>query len=95
MTSKIFVLALAVVSILSGCGAGPQPLAQAEMKESLDSALVVRQLYDASEGDFDKVPADGKKKLIERFKSEDGAKKAFAAIKSGPGAALPTTTPGQ
>ena len=93
MTLKLTILALSLTAFLTGCGAGPQPMATQEMKQSLDNAVVVRQIYDASGGDFDKVPESDKKKLIERFKNEDGAKKAFAAIKNGPNSGPPAAPP--
>ena len=89
MTLKFTVLAISLTAILTGCGSGPQPMATQEMQQSFDNAIVVKQIYDASGGDFDKVPEADKKKLIERFKNEDGAKKAFAAIKNGPNSGPP------
>lgn len=92
MTCKQAISVLIIAFALVGCGAGPQPTADAEINKATDNAKVVRAIYDAAGGDFEKVPDGDKKKLIEIYKDEAGAKKAFDLIKNPPGG-LPGAPP--
>ncbi len=84
-TFKHTLLISFIAAVLAGCGAGPQPMATADMNKSFEANTKVRAIFDAAGGDFEKVSESDKKFLVERFKSEEKAKEAFEAIKHPPG----------
>lgn len=92
MTCKQAFSILFVAIALVGCGAGTQDVAKADIEHATDNAKVVRSIYDAAGGDYDKVPEGDKKKLAEIYKSDDAARKAFDLIKNPPGG-MPSGAP--
>lgn len=95
MTFRQLISVTAIAAILAGCGAGPQAIDTATVQKNTDANKKVRAIFDAAGGDFEKVPASDKPFLIERFKDEVGAKKAFEQIKNPPGGMGGTPTPSQ
>ena len=85
MFSKLLLSLFAMSCILVGCSAGSQTYDEDAIKHATDNAKVVRGIFDASGGDYDKVPASDKKKLAEIYKDDAGARKAFELIKHPPG----------
>jgi hypothetical protein len=85
MNFKLIFSALVLVGILSGCGTAPPAIDEETIKHATDNAKVVRGIFDASGGDYDKVPAGDKNKLIGIYKDDAGARKAFELIKHPPG----------
>lgn len=92
MTIKQLLTATVLSSILIGCGAGPQPVDTDTVQKNTDANKRVRSIFDASGGDFDKVPEADKKFLIERFKTEKEAREGFELIKHPPNG-LPSSAP--
>lgn len=86
---------LAVASILVGCSTGAQPYATGEIAQATDNAKIVRGIYDSNKGEYDKVSATDKAKLIEIYKSDAGARKAFDLIKHPPGGMGGSSNPPQ
>ena len=93
MTIKQVLTVTVLTSILAGCGAGPQSVDTEVTQKNTDANKRVRAIFDASGGDFDKVPDTDKKFLIERFKTEKDAREGFELIKHPPGG-LPSTPAG-
>ena len=85
MSTKLFISFLALACVLVGCSSGPQPLAQDEMKDAAQQNAMVRGIFDANGGDYDKVSAADKQKLVTRFKTDASARDAFEKIKHPPG----------
>lgn len=94
MTIKAVILTILATYSIVGCGAGPQPLAKEEMQKSFDNAKVVKGIFDANGGNYETVSEGDKKTLIEIYRSEDGIKKAFEAMKNPPGGSGSAPLPG-
>ncbi len=92
MTCKQAFSILFFAIALVGCSSGPQDVAKADIEHATDNAKVVRGIYDAAGGDYDKVSEGDKKKLAEIYKSDDAARKAFELIKNPPGG-MPSGAP--
>lgn len=84
MTLKSLISTCGITLVLVGCGAGPQPEAKDEMNLAFENAKVTRAIYDSSGGDYQKVSEADKKKLIDLYKSDEGARKVFESIKNPP-----------
>jgi len=82
MTFKQIISVLTIAVALVGCSSGPQPVDEVKTQQNTDANVRVRAIFDAAGGDFEKVPASDKPFLIERFKTEEGAKQAFEKIKN-------------
>lgn len=99
MTLKQLFTGLAITSafalLLGGCSAGPQPVDTDVVQKNADANTRVKSIYDAAGGDFDKVPDGDKKFLIDRYKNEEGARKAFDLIKNPPGGLPGAPSPNQ
>ena len=89
MFRRILFPALALSFILSGCGSAPPAFDTGAMKEAETKAVAISGIYDAAGGDWDKVPAADKKKLIEQYKTEAAVKQLFETMKSRRGGAAP------
>jgi hypothetical protein len=94
MTFKVMILTFAAALSIGGCSAGPQPLAKEEMQKSFDNAKVVRGIYDANGGNYETLSEGDKKTLIDIYKSDEGVKKAFEAMKNPPGGMGSSPMPG-
>ncbi len=94
MTIKAVVLTILATCSIVGCGTGPQPLAKEEMQKSFDNAKVVKGIFDANGGNYETVSEGDKKTLLEIYKSEDGIKKAFEAMRNPPGGSGSAPLPG-
>lgn len=82
---RIQAIAAATLAIfVVGCGAGPQPLADNENKKSYENAKVARSIFDANGGDYDKVSAADKKKLIDMYGDEKAITILWSGMKNPP-----------
>lgn len=94
MTFRQLISVTAIAAILAGCGAGPQPYADDQIKVATDNAKVIRGIYDANNGNYDSVSEADKKKLVDILKSDKAAREAFDKIKNPPGGMGGPPTPG-
>ncbi|MBS1704099.1 MAG: hypothetical protein JST12_20720 [Armatimonadetes bacterium] len=95
MTFKQLFTGISIAFVLAGCSAGPQEVAKADIQKATDNAKVVRSIYDKAQGKFDNVDEADKKKLVEIYKSEEGARKAFDLITNPPGGLPGAPAPNQ
>lgn len=87
------ILAILSISVLAGCGAGPQAIDEASIQKSTDNAKLARSLFESSKGDWNAVSPEDKKKLADAYGSEKAAETVWETMKNPPMGSQPT--PGQ
>jgi len=88
--SAAILLAILGVSVLSGCGAGPQEVDKGYVQKSTENAKVARGIFDATKGQWDSVSPADKKKLSDAYGSDANAKKVWDSMVAPPsGGAVP------
>ena len=87
------ILAILSISVLAGCGAGPQALDEASIQKSTDNAKLARSLFESSKGDWNALSPEDKKKLSDAYGSEKAAETVWATMKNPPMGSQPA--PGQ
>ena len=84
MFSKYILITLISAAILSGCGAGPQEIDKGQIEKSTANAQLARGLFNQSNGKYDSLSAEDKKKLAEAYGSEASAQKVWATMQAPP-----------
>ncbi|MER3495435.1 MAG: hypothetical protein C4320_00540 [Armatimonadota bacterium] len=69
MKISLFLITPLIVggALLSGCGAGPQPMATDEMKKDENAAVKARAIFDANKGEWSALPEATKKQVADIY----------------------------
>jgi hypothetical protein len=88
---KPFLISLAFLALslsLSGCGAGPQPIDEGFVA----NAQTLRQVFDSVGGDYSKVSAEDRAKLLKLYPDEQTLQNVWKSMQNPPlGGSAPLT----